>query len=399
MLAGSPITFNKQASRTRKPENYYDAWLITITLFLIGLGLILVASSSITVAEREYSNQLYFFWRQLVAVGIGLFCAFLVLNVQLLVWQKLGMYLLFFGIFLLVLVLVPGIGREVNGSMRWIQLGSFSLQSSEPVKVIIIIYLAGYLVRQGEKVRQSLPGFIIPVGVVTLLSGLLLLEPDYGTAVVFFATALGMLFIGGVPLSRFLAWIMVAGMSLFCLAIVPGYRMQRLISFIDPWSDPTGSGFQLIQALIAFGRGEWFGVGLGSSIQKLFYLPEAHTDFVFAVLAEELGLFGSATVILLFLFIIWRSFVIAHVAEQLDKKFSAYMAYGIGIIIGIQVFINIGVNMGLLPTKGLTLPFLSYGGNSVITNCVLIALLLRIDYENRFIRNSKIPEAPNTYAA
>lgn len=390
---------NNQASRIRKSDRYYDTWLITITLFLIGLGLILVASSSITIAEKEYSNQLYFFWRQLVAVGIGLFCAFLVLNIPLLVWEQLGIYLLFFGIILLVLVLIPGIGREVNGSKRWIELGRFSLQSSEPVKVIIIIYLAGYLVRQGEKVRQSLPGFLIPVGVVTLLSALLLLEPDYGTAVVFFATALGMLFIGGVPLTRFLAWIMVACMSLVCLAIVPGYRMQRLISFIDPWSDPNGSGFQLIQALIAFGRGEWTGVGLGSSVQKLFYLPEAHTDFVFAVLAEEFGLLGSAIVILLFFFIIWRSFVIAQVAEQLDKQFSAYMAYGIGLIIGIQVFINIGVNMGVLPTKGLTLPFLSYGGNSVITNCVLIALLLRIDYENRFIRKGKIPEVVNSYAA
>ena len=321
------------------------------------------------------------------------------MKIPLFVWQQVNVYLLFLGILLLVLVLTPGIGREVNGSMRWVRIGPFSLQSSEPVRIVMITYLAGYLVRQGEKLRQSFLGFIIPVGVVTLLAGLLLLEPDYGTAVVFFATALGMLFIGGVPLSRFFVWVSAAGMALASLAIFPAYRLQRLISFMDPWSDPNNSGFQLIQALVAFGRGEWFGVGLGSSIQKLFYLPEAHTDFVFAVLAEELGLLGSITVILLFFFIIWRSFVIAQIAEQLGKKFAAYMAYGIGLIIGIQAFMNIGVNMGLLPTKGLALPFLSYGGNSVVSNCVMIALLLRIEYENHFSSKSDIPEVMSTYAA
>lgn len=388
-----------QASRLRKRHVHYDFWLIIAVLFLTGLGLVMVTSSSITVADRELGKPLFYFWRQLVAVGIGFFCACVIIRIPLSIWQYISTYLLVLGVLLLLLVLIPGIGKEVNGSMRWVRLGSFSLQSSEPVRIILITYLAGYLVRQGDNLRQSLSGFIIPIGVVTLLSGLLLLEPDYGTAVVFFATALGMLFIGGVPLNRFMAWITVSGMALFSLAIVPAYRLQRLVSFMDPWSDPNNTGFQLIQALVAFGRGNWLGVGLGSSIQKLFYLPEAHTDFVFAVLAEELGLVGSVTVILLFFFIVWRSFVIAQIAEQLEKKFAAYLAYGIGLIIGMQAFINIGVNMGLLPTKGITLPFLSYGGNSVITNFILIALLLRVEYENHFTSNSRIPEVANTYAA
>lgn len=399
MITRAHTSGYSQASRVRKRHVYYDFWLIITVLFLIGMGLVMVTSSSITVADRDFGRPLFFFWRQLIAVGIGVFCACVIIRVPLFVWQYVNTYLLILGVLLLVLVLIPGIGKEVNGSMRWVRLGPFSLQSSEPVRIIMITYLAGYLVRQGDKLRQTLSGFIIPVAVVTLLSGLLLLEPDYGTAVVFFATALGMLFIGGVPLNRFMAWIMVAGMALFSLAIVPSYRLQRLVSFMDPWSDPNNTGFQLIQALVAFGRGDWLGVGLGSSIQKLFYLPEAHTDFVFAVLAEELGLAGSITVIMLFFFITWRAFVIAQVAEQLDKRFAAYLAYGIGLIIGMQAFINIGVNMGLLPTKGITLPFLSYGGNSVISNCMLIALLLRVEYENHFTSKAKIPEVLNTYAA
>jgi cell division protein FtsW len=399
MKARHPVFGYTQASRIRKRYIYYDTWLMTAILFLIGLGLIQVSSSSITIAEKVYGDQLHFFWRQLLAVGIGFTGALVAVKIPLAVWQRLNVYLLFLGIALLVLVLIPGIGREVNGSMRWVKLGSFSLQSSEPVRIIMIIYLAGYLLRHGEKLRESFTGFIVPVGVVTVLAALLLLEPDYGTAVVFFAAALGMLFVGGVPLSRFFAWVLVAGMSLATLALCSAYRMQRLVSFIDPWSDPNDSGFQLIQALVAFGRGEWLGVGLGSSVQKLFYLPEAHTDFIFAVLAEELGLIGSVTVILLFFFIVWRAFVIAQVAEQLDKKFAAYMAYGIGLMIGVQAFINMGVNMGLLPTKGLTLPFVSYGGNSEISNCILVGLLLRIEYENHFIGKARMPEVANSYAA
>lgn len=377
----------------------YDVWLIGVTMVLILLGLVMVASSSITIADREYGQPLYFFYRQSVAVFIGLGIAGVVIKVPLSVWERLSVVMLGASMFLLLLVLVPGIGRSVNGSMRWIGLGPVSLQSSEPAKLAIITYLAGYLVRHGEKVRTSFSGFIRPIGVVTLFAGLLLLEPDYGTAVVVFATALGMLLIGGVPLSRFFAWVITATVVLGCLALFSPYRMERLTSFINPWGDPYGAGFQLTQALIAFGRGDWFGVGLGASVQKLFYLPEAHTDFVFAVLAEELGIIACVVVILMYFFIIWRAFVIAHVAEQDDKPFSAYMAYGIGLIFGLQAYINIGVNMGVLPTKGLTLPLMSYGSNSLIVNCILLAILVRVDFENHETRRSKLPATSTPYAA
>lgn len=377
----------------------YDMWLISVVLFLICLGLIMVASSSITIADRHYTDPLYFFWRQLVAVGLGLGISCVVIKTPLFVWEQLSVPLLIISIFLLSVVLIPGIGREVNGSMRWVNLGGISLQSSEPAKLGILTYLAGYLVRHNEKLQSSFAGFIRPIGVMTLIAGLLLLEPDYGTAVVIFATALGMLFMGGVPLGRFFAWVLAASCTLASLAVFSPYRLQRLTSFMDPWGDPFNSGFQLTQALIAFGRGEWFGVGLGSSIQKLFYLPEAHTDFVFAVLAEELGLLGGVLVILLYLFIVWRAFVIAQIAEQTGRCFSAYLSYGIGLLIGIQAFINIGVNMGLLPTKGITLPLMSYGSNSMIVSCILMALLIRIEYENHESNRERVPDVVTSYAA
>ena len=372
----------------------YDIWLLTVITFLVCLGLVMVASASITVAERQFDDPLYYFWRQFISVGIGTGLFLVFLRIPMAVWERASGLLLFFGFVLLILVLIPGIGYEVNGSMRWIKTWPFSIQASEPVKLFLIAYMAGYLVRRGEEVRTSFSGFIKPIIILTAMSGLLLLEPDYGACVVMFSAALGMMFLGGVPLSRFFSWMLVALASLASLAILSPYRMKRLISFVDPWQDPFNSGFQLTQALIAFGRGEWFGVGLGSSIQKLFYLPEAHTDFVFAVLAEELGLFASLLVLGLFSFVVWRAFVIAQIAESSGKLFAAYFANGIGLIIGIQAFINIGVNMGMLPTKGLTLPLLSYGGNSIIITCVLLAVLLRIDFENRQIRRISIPNKP-----
>ena len=388
-----------QASRVRRAAEHYDYWLIGVTLFLICLGLVMVASSSITIADRIYHRPLYFFWRQGIAVVLGLSAGLAILKIPLQVWQRLNVYMLLLGLVLLTIVLVPGIGREVNGSMRWIHLGVFNIQGSEYVKIFIIIYMAGYLVRQEEGIRTTLAGFLKPIAVVTFIAGLLLLEPDYGTAAVLFATALGLLFVGGVPLSRFIIWVTTAFLALCSLAIISPYRLLRLTSFLDPWQDPYNSGFQLTQALIAFGRGGWLGTGLGSSIQKLFYLPESHTDFVFAVLAEELGLVGSVLVILLFFFITWRAFVIAQIAQQMGKQFAAYTAYGIGLLIGLQAFINIGVNTGLLPTKGLVLPLLSYGSNSMISNCILLALLVRIEYENHFLKHNEIPDATTRYVA
>ncbi len=374
----------------------YDTWLMTVILILIGLGLVMVASSSIAIAERQFHEPLHYFWRQSFSAVIGLSLIAASLKVPLSVWEYLSVPLLVLGLLLLVLVLIPGVGREVNGSTRWITFGSFSLQASEPVKICVIAYLAGYMVRHGEHVRNNFAGFIRPICVLTIVASLLLLEPDYGSCVVLLATALGMLFMGGVPLGRLFAWVSAAIAVLASLAVLSPYRLQRLMSFSDPWQDPFNSGFQLTQALIAFGRGDWFGVGLGSSVQKLFYLPEAHTDFVFSVFAEEFGLFGSAILILLFSFLVWRAFVIGHIAERMGKLFAAYLAYGIGLIIGIQAFINMGVNLGILPTKGLTLPLLSYGGNSMIITCLLLGILLRVEVENRQTKRS--PEEMKSYA-
>jgi cell division protein FtsW len=293
------------------------------------------------------------------------------------------------GISLLLLVLMPGIGREVNGSTRWMSLGIINLQVSELVKLFVVVYMAGYLVRQGDEVRTSMRGFLKPMALLAVISVLLLCEPDFGATAVIVTTALAMMFVAGVRLWQFMILMLVVLAALSVLAVTSPYRMQRLTAFLDPWADPFNSGFQLTQALIAFGRGEWLGVGLGGSVQKLFYLPEAHTDFVFAVLAEELGLLGAVSVIVMFAIVVWRAFVMARLAEQCGKFFEAYLAYGLGVWIGMQAYINIGVNMGVLPTKGLTLPLMSYGGSSIMVMCVAIALLLRIDHEVRYLSGSK----------
>ena len=261
----------------------YDTWLMTVILLLIGLGLVMVASSSIAIADRQFHEPLHYFWRQSFSALIGLSLIAASLKVPLSVWEFLSVPLLVLGLLLLVLVLIPGVGREVNGSTRWITFGSLSLQASEPVKICVIAYLAGYMVRHGEHVRKNFAGFIRPIGVLTIVASLLLLEPDYGSCVVLFATALGMLFMGGVPLGRLFAWVLTAIAVLATLAVLSPYRLQRLMSFSDPWQDPFNSGFQLTQALIAFGRGDWFGVGLGSRVHKVFYLPDAQPDLIFAV--------------------------------------------------------------------------------------------------------------------
>ena len=385
--------------RTRTGVVQFDGWLLGAAAILVLLGLVMVASASITVADRTHGAPLYFFWRQSIAVLFGVMLGFAVLKTPLSIWEQASVPLLIAGIALLIAVLIPGIGKEVNGSMRWIDLGPVNLQSSEPVKLCMIAYLAGYMVRHEERIRATFAGFIRPIAVVTLVAGLLLLEPDYGAAVVIFATVLGMLFMGGVPLSRYFAWMAAAGVTLASLAVLSPYRLQRLTSFMNPWDDPYNSGFQLTQALIAFGRGDWFGVGLGGSIQKLFYLPEAHTDFVFAVMAEELGLVSTILVIVLYFFIIWRAFVVAQVAEHAGRQFPAMLAYGIGLLLGIQAYVNIGVNLGVLPTKGLTLPLMSYGSNSMVINCVLIALLVRVEFENRQVSDKRLPEVAASYVA
>ena len=368
----------------------HDPWLVVVVVFLLTAGLVMVASSSIALAERLHGDPFYYFRRQVFSLALGLALGAFILKSPVVLWEKMSLPLLLLAIALLALVLIPGVGREVNGSVRWIRLGPVNFQGSELAKVCMIAYVAAYLVRNASRLYMTFTGFMRPIGVVTLISALLLLEPDYGSVVVIFLTTVGMLFLAGIPASRFFVWIPVMIAALGALAVFPSYRLARLKAFIDPWQDPFNSGYQLIQSLIAFGRGEWLGVGLGSSVQKLFYLTQAHTDFIFAISAEELGLSFSLLVTAAFLVFIWRAFSIAGYAHQLGKFFACYMAYGIGLLIGIQAFIHMGVNVGLLPTKGLTLPLFSYGANSIVTCCILVAILLRIDLENRYPRGIRI---------
>jgi cell division protein FtsW len=357
-----------------------DVWLLGITLLLIALGLVMVMSASVSIAERQMGDSFYFFWKQLTFVAVGLLTGYSILHVRLVYWERLGSYLILIGIGLLVTVLL--LGREVNGSVRWLAMGPFNLQPSELIKLFAVVYLAGYLVRRGDEVRNSIKGFLKPMAIVGVIGGLLLMEPDFGAAVVITATVLGMMFLAGVRLWQFGALFSIILALLAALAISSPYRVERLTSFVNPWANPFDSGYQLTQALIAFGRGEWLGVGLGGSVQKLFYLPEAHTDFLFAVLAEELGLLGAVIVIMLFAVLVWRAFVIGRSAMQDSNYFGAYLSFGIGLWLGLQAFINLGVNMGVLPTKGLTLPLMSYGGSSIVVTCMACALLLRVSHEH-----------------
>jgi cell division protein FtsW len=358
-----------------------DGVLIVITGVLLCLGLVMVASASITVADRQLGQPFFYLYRQLIATGLGVMAAMFMLKVRLANWERASMWLLGLAMLLLVLVLIPGIGKMVNGSRRWIPLGILNVQVSELVKLWMLIYVAGYLVRKGEEVRSSLWGFIKPMVLVGLAGVLLLLEPDFGASVVIIATVLAMMFIGGVSFIQFAAFITLFGTAAAGLIMSSPYRMERLTAYLNPWADPFNTGFQLTQSLIAIGSGSLTGLGLGNSVQKLFYLPEAHTDFVFAVMAEEFGLMGVLLVISLFAAFITRAFMIARRAEARGNLFAAYVAYGIGVWLGLQSFINIGVNMGLLPTKGLTLPLMSYGGSSLIVVMAAIGLLLRIHYE------------------
>jgi len=333
------------------------------------------------VADRNFSNPFYYLQRQLLFVVIGLFAAMSVFKIRLVQWEKSGMSLLIFALFMLVIVLVPGIGKAVNGSTRWLPLGLINLQVSELVKLFLVIYVAGYLVRHGDAVRRSLLGFLKPMVMVGLAGLLLLMEPDFGATVVIMGTVLGMTFLAGARFIQFISFVFIFACAALMLVVTSPYRMERLVSFANPWADPFDSGFQLTQSLIAIGTGGWFGTGLGGSVQKLFYLPESHTDFLFAVLSEELGFIGVSVVVVLYTALFLRALKIAAQAENVGNYFAAYMAYGIGIWLSMQAVINMGVNVGLLPTKGLTLPLMSYGGSSLIVCCMAVGLLMRIHYE------------------
>ncbi len=361
----------------------FDYGLLGATLVLLLFGAVMVASASLAVADKTYGAPFHYLIRHGIALGLGLVAGLMASQVSMTQWERMGIWLYFLGLALLVLVLIPGVGRTANGATRWIPVGAFNLQSSEFMKLFMVIYISGYLVRRREEVSTSVWGFVKPMILLLVAAGLIMLQPDFGTTGVLMATALGMLFLGGVAVWQFVLLLGAAALSGVALVVSSPYRMERVTAFLDPFKDAFDSGYQLTQALIAFGRGGAFGVGLGNGIQKQFYLPEAHTDFLMAVIGEEFGLAGTLAVLLLFAYIVWRAFVIGAAAEKAKQRFSAYVAYGFGLWIGMQAFINIGVNLGLLPTKGLTLPFMSYGGNSIIVACMVVAILLRIDYETR----------------
>ena len=361
----------------------FDRRLLFSVMALLIIGLVMVGSASISMADGKLDQPFYYFTRQFVFAIVGLVIGWLIYSVRLSTWQKYAPHLLIFGTVLLVLVLIPGIGRLVNGSRRWLPLGPVNIQVAEIIKLFAIIYIADYLQRHYGQLKTSFFKIFAPLCLLVIAAGLLLLQPDLGSVVVILSTVLAMLFLGGARLDVFAALIMALGAGFWVMILIEPYRMERLQSFMNPWADPFDSGFQLTQALIAFGRGDWLGVGLGSSMQKLFYLPEAHTDFLYSILAEELGLVGAMSIIVLFFVFVWRALAIGRAAELAGQVFAAQLAYGIGIWIGLQACINMGVNMGALPTKGLTLPLMSYGGSSLVIACMAIALLFRVDLETR----------------
>ena len=359
-----------------------DVTLLVVCIALLMIGFVMMTSASLHLGAKPSTDNIFHYpQRQFIHIVLGVLIASVVVMIKMEFWEKFGPWLFIAGLGLLVLVLIPGVGVKVNGSMRWLSIAGMRLQVSELIKLIAVIYMAGYVTRHQDTLRTSAYGLLRPLLLFSFACFLLLLEPDFGAAVVILCIALGVMFLSGTRLWQFgLLWALLS-VSASLLVYFSRYRLARVTGFIDPWADPLDTGFQLVQALISFGRGEWFGVGLGDGIQKLFYLPEAHTDFLFSVLAEELGLVGVVSVIGLFSILIWRAFKIGNNAEASGQKFSAYVAYGLGIWIGFQAFINMGVNMGILPTKGLTLPLMSYGGGSMIITCSALALLFRIHSE------------------
>lgn len=360
-----------------------DPMIACIALFLLLYGLVMVGSASLEVGAKTYGNSFHLVTRHMFYLIVSVGAAVAAISVPISLWQRFDAALLFVAFALLTIVLVPGIGKEVNGSTRWIGLGPFTLQGSEFVKLFVMIYMAGYLVRRKDEVETSLSGFAKPLLVLTGIVLLLLGQPDFGAAIVIISAAIGMIFLAGVPMRFFLPLVALCVSAVGLIATLQPYRLARLTAFADPWEHQFDSGYQLTQALIAFGRGEWMGLGLGNSIQKLFFLPEAHTDFLFSIIAEELGVVGAGVVIILFAWLVVRGLAIGTAALAKGLNFHAYLAYGIALILGIQASVNLGVNLGVLPTKGLTLPLMSYGGNSLIVSCMMIAVLLRVEFETR----------------
>ena len=365
-----------------------DMPMILLAFALLMVGLVAISSASIEYADWHYQNAWYHTQHHLVYLLASIITAAAVYCVKPQFWLDTGWWWLFAALALLILVLIPGVGREVNGSQRWLPVGPFTLQPSEFAKLAVVVYLAGYMVRREYEMRNQWQGFLKPMTLLFAMTLLLMIEPDFGATVIVSAAAFGMLFLAGVKLGHFLLVLLGALAALLVLVVSEPYRVKRLTAYTDPWADPYNTGFQLTQSLIAFGRGEWFGVGLGNSVQKLFYLPEAHTDFVYSIWAEETGFVGAIAVIGLYAALIGRILWAGRQSLKVGNPFGAYLCYGVALIFSGQAFINMGVSSGLLPTKGLTLPFVSYGGTSLIVCCAMVGLVLRIDRDTRALKPS-----------
>ena len=380
-------------ARERMPFAW-DSLTLGLVAALLLVGLIMVTSASMSIAARDMGDPFYFLERQFIFTLAGVAFAWMMTRIPTELWDKYGLGLLLLALSLLILVLIPGLGARVNGARRWLRIGMLNFQVSELAKVLVLMWLCSYCVRKRAELESTLPGLLKPFGLLSVTAVLLLIEPDFGAATVLFATGFAVLFIAGARL-RFVALLVSTAVVAFALlALTSSYRLKRLLIFLHPFDDPFKGGFQLTQSLIAIGRGSWFGVGLGSSVQKLFYLPEAHTDFVFAVLAEELGLVGVMGVIGLFVALVWRAFHISRLASQAGLRFQAYLAMAFGIWLGLQASVNIGVNMGVLPTKGLTLPLLSYGRSSLLVSLAWLGVLLRIYHEVKCSSRSSVTRIP-----
>lgn len=370
-----PVSFNELRN--------VDAVFMASVACVLVLGVVMVSSASIFLSETKYGHPFYFMIRQMIYLSIGLGFGYFMMSVPTEVLHKFGVPLMLFSLFLLIMVLVPGVGKTVNGSQRWINLFVFNLQASEVAKVCMVVYVSGYLVRRADRVKQKLIGSAMPMIVSFFFLICLLLEPDFGASVVLVGTVIALLFIAGAPINQFILLVFAVVGALGVVAVSESYRVKRLLNFMDPWADPYNDGYQLSQALIAYGRGEWFGLGLGNSVQKLAYLPEAHTDFVFSIWVEETGMLGGMLLLGAFGFMLSRVFSIGQRAMRLGRLFQGYMCFGFSILILAQVIINVGVNTGFLPTKGLTLPLISYGGSSLIITLASLFVIARVDIENR----------------
>jgi len=380
-------------ARERMPFAW-DGVTLGLVAALLLVGIIMVTSASMSVAAKEFGNPFYFLERQFLFGLCGVLLAWVVTRIPAELWEKHSLALLLLGLALLLLVLIPGLGAKINGARRWMRVGPMNFQVSELAKVLVLTWVCSYCVRKRAELETTFPGLLKPVGLLGVAGVLLLAEPDFGAATVLFATGFAVLFVAGARLRYVLFLVSTVAAAFAVLALTSAYRLKRLTVFLHPWDDPFNGGFQLTQSLIAIGRGGWFGVGLGSSIQKLFYLPEAHTDFVFAVLAEELGLVGVIGVIGLFVALAWRAVQISRMASQAGLKFQSYVALAFGMWLGLQAIVNIGVNMGVLPTKGLTLPLLSYGRSSLIVSLGWLGVLLRIYHEVKCTSRSAVMRMP-----